>query len=404
MLIRICITLLLFTSLPFISFAQLDIDSLKAALVEAPRDSNRVKTLNELAWNLRSIDPKMAMAYASDAAKLAQEIHYDKGRGDAYNAIGIIHYRRGEYVEATRAHLQALSIREMIGDRAGMASSHINLGNIYKDQSSGKSAIDHYLQAANILENSNDLNRLTLIYLNIGVVFYSENKNEESLLYCEKAKAYAIKCNDKASEAQALNNIGVIREEQQRYDDALAAYQSSYETNRSLGNKREMADNMMNIGHIYMLKKDFASAIDWHKRAETEAREISYLEGLCALYRDFSDDYEMKGDYKTALSYYVRYKDLSDSLFNDENSTKINSLMDKWESDRSEKEFLVKQQELFSKEENDRLADQRLWVIACGGIVLLLFGGYVVYANNRIKRAQLLIDAQKDELGRIKKT
>jgi tetratricopeptide (TPR) repeat protein len=399
MLIRICITLLLFTSLPFTSRAQLNIDSLKERLVEAPHDSNRVKTLNELAWNLRSIDPKMAMLYASEAAKLAQEIHFDKGRGDAYNAIGIIHYRRGEYVEATKAHLQALNIREVISDRAGMASSHINLGNIYKDQANSKAAIEHYLLAAKILENANDISRLTLIYLNIGVVFYSENKDEESLIYSEKAKESAIKCGDKASEAQALNNIGVIREGQERYEEALAAYKASFVTNQSLGNKREMADNMMNIGHIYALKNDFASAINWHTRAEKEAREISYLEGLCALYKDFADDYEMAGEYKTALAYYIRHKNLSDSLFNDENSMKVHSLMDKWESDRNEKALILQQQELHDQQENDRQSEQRLWVIASGGMVLLIFAGYAIYAAGRMKRARLTIEELQKKIN-----
>jgi tetratricopeptide (TPR) repeat protein len=402
MLIRILLPLLFFTSLPFISFAQLNIDSLKASLAEAPLDSNRVKTLNKLAWNLRSIDPKRAMSYASEAVKLAQEIHFDKGRSEAYNAIGVIHYRRGEYVEATKAHLQALTIREMIGDRTGMASSHINLGNIYSDQLNNKAAIDNYLMAAKILENTNDINRLTFVYLNIGAVFLSEDKFDEALPYCEKARAGAVKAKNQTSEAQALNNLGVVREGQQRYDDALAAYKASFEISKSLGDKVEMTDNMINIGNMYRRKNDVASAMDWHQRAEIVAREITYLEGLRVLYRDYAKDYEASGDYKTALNFHKRYKNLSDSLFNDENSTKINSLMDKWESDRNEKELLVKQQKLFSKQETDRLADQRLWVIASGGIVLLLFGGYVLYASSRIKRARILIDAQTEELYQFK--
>src|SRR3954471_19682345 len=116
-MLRRTFSFFIFLTLAVNAAAQLNIDSLKASLGESPRDSNRVKTLNRLAWNLRSIDPKMAMSYAMQSAKLAQEIHFEIGRGNAYNTIGVIHYRRGEYVEATKAHLQALTIRENIGDR-----------------------------------------------------------------------------------------------------------------------------------------------------------------------------------------------------------------------------------------------------------------------------------------------
>lgn len=403
MFTRYYLLLSFYFAFSFTAAAQLKIDSLKASLAESQPDSNRVKTLNRLAWNLRSIDPKLAMGYALQSERLAQEIHFDRGRGDAYNTIGVIHYRRGEYIEATKAHLQALSIREMIGDREGMALSYINLGNVYSDQLNNKAAIDNYLLAAKILVETGDADRLSFVYLNIGAVFLSESKYEEALPYCEKAKAVAIKNNDKTVEAEAINNIGVVREGQERFDDALEAYRASYEISKSIGDKIEMADNMMNIGNMYRRKKDFSSALDWHKKAETEAAQISYSEGLREVYKDFSKDYEAMEDYKTALDYHIRFKNYSDSLFNDENNTKFNSLMDKWESERAEKELVVKQQELFNQQSTDFLAEQRLWVIASGGIIVLLFGAYAFYASRKIKRAQIVIAAQNDELQRLKK-
>lgn len=401
---RYCLLLSVYFAFYFTAAAQLKIDSLQASLAESSADSNRVKTLNRLSWNLRSIDPKLAMGYALQSERLAQEIHFDRGRGDAYNTIGVIHYRRGEYIEATKAHLQALSIREMIGDRVGMALSYINLGNVYSDQLNNKTAIDNYLLAAKILDETGDADRLSFVYLNIGAVFLSESKYEQALPYCEKAKAVAIKNKDRTVEAEAINNIGVVREGQQRYDDALVAYKASYEISRSIGDKIEMADNMMNIGNMYRRKKDFASALDWHKKAEFEAARISYSEGLREVYKDFSKDYEAMEDYKTALEYHIRFKNYSDSLFNDENNTKFNSLMDKWEGDRAEKELVVKQQELFNQQSNNLLAEQRLWVIASGGIIVLLFGAYAFYASRKIKRAQIIIVAQNDELQRLKKS
>jgi tetratricopeptide (TPR) repeat protein len=382
--------------------AQLNIDSLKAELTEAPRDSNRVKTLNRLAWNLRSIDPEEAMGYALESEKLAMEIHFDKGRGDAFNTIGVLHYRRGEYPEAVKSHLQALTIRENTGDKEGMAVSYINLGNVYSDQSDNKAAIGNYLLAAKLLAESGNTERLSFVYLDIGAVFLAENKFTEAIPYCEKAKTLAEKNKDKTVEAEALNNEGVAYEGLLRYDDALKQYKASFLISEATGDKTEMSDNMTNIGNMYRQEKDFSQALDWHTRSEKLAREISYLEGLRVLYEDFSHDYEAMGDFKTALAYHVHFKALSDSLFNEENETKISSLMEKWEGDRNSKELILQQEALRGQEEDKRAGEQRLWIMTTGGIIIFLFLAYAVYANSKIKRAKLLIQAQNTEMIRLK--
>ncbi len=388
--------------LPFPTIGQLNIDSLKANLSESTADSNTVKTLNRLAWNLRSIDPTLAMGYALRSAKLATEINFDRGRGDAYNSIGVLHYRRGEYVEATKSHLLALSIREKIGDREGMALSYINLGNVYSDQLNNQAAIDNYLLAAKLLTETGGQSRLSFVYLNIGAVFLAEDKFEEAIPYCEKAKTVAINNKDTVVESEAWNNMGVAYEGMQRFDDALIAYKKSFTLSTAIGDQTEMTDNMTNIGNMYRQKKEFSTALEWHFRSENLSRKIAYLEGLRVLYQDISKDYEAMGDFKMALLYHKHYKILSDSLFNEENSTAINSLNDKWKSDRNAKDLLVKQKELSESKFSDREGEQRLWVITTGGIILLLFSGYAYFASSRLKRSQLIIEAQQEEILRMK--
>ncbi|HET6992474.1 MAG TPA: tetratricopeptide repeat protein, partial [Bacteroidia bacterium] len=332
------------------------------------------------------------------------KISYEMGRGDAYNNIGVLHYRRGEYIEATKAHFQALAIREKIGDREGQALSHINLGNIYSDQNNNQLALDHYLAAANMLNEINDKNRLPIIYLNISAVFLSENKFDEGLPYCEKARLAAIEIHDSTILAEALNNLGVVKESQNSFQDALDFYSQAMKISEATNDKTEMVDNMTNIGNMNRMLKNYDLALEWHAKTEKLAREISYLEGLRVLYNDFSKDYQAMGKFEQALNYQVHFKQLSDSLFNDENTSRINDLSDKWEKDRNEKDLLRQQGELDHQKENERMDEQRLWVIGIGGFILLLFTAYVFYSNSRMKRANLLIKAQAEEIARKKKS
>ncbi len=384
-------------------FPQQNIDSLTVALKQNVLDSNRVKNLNRLSWALRSIDTKKAMVYAVEAKKLSEKISFERGRGDAFNNIGVLHYRRGEYIEATKAQLQALAIRTTIGDKEGEALSYINLGNIYSDQHNNQQALDNYLHAAKLLSDLKDTKLVHIIYLNIGAVFLSEKKYAEGFIYCEKARVAAIANKDSVVLAEALNNIGIFKESENNFGEALAFYLEALKISTVMGDKIEKVDNMINVGNMHRMLKNVSLAIKWHTDAETLARELGYLEGLKVLYDDFSKDYQAIGKFETALNYQLQFKQLSDSLFNDENTYEINDLTEKWQNDRQEKDLIKQQEVLLQAQEDLQLKEKRLWVIGSGAVLLMLFLGYVLYANSRLKRANLVIATLKEQLERGKK-
>lgn len=387
--------------LPVLSPAQTHIiDSLKNILREPAEDSNRVKTLNSLSWALRSSDPSSATKYAEQARDMAERVHFDRGRGDAFSHLGVIYYRKGEYVDAIKAHLQALSIRERIGDQQGMVISYINLGNVYSDQNNNALALDYYKNAATLISTLEDQSRLSTVYLNISAIYLSQKKYQDAFEYCQKAKDAAVRDGDKSIEALALNNMGVVYENQEMYEQAMNAYQQAYTIQESLGDKTSMVDAAINVGSIYRVRKQFDHALEWHFRAEKMAREIDYPEGIRVLYEGLSKDYEAMGKFEEALHYHIRFKEVSDSLFNDENSTRINELTDRWKNERRERELMAKEQELAKRIEGERLAKQRLLLIGIGAFFVLIFAGYVFYAWQQNKRANVLLAAQKQVIER----
>ncbi len=383
-------------SKPELSYA----DSLKFALKQLGQDTERVKTLNRLSWTLRSSEPGEAMGYAEQARDLAERIGYDKGRGDSYNYIGVIRYRRGEYVDAAKAHLQALAIRERIGDSYGMALSYVNLGNVYSDQNNNTLALDYYKNASELLDKNSGQKLSPTVNLNISAIYLSQEKYEEGFAYCVKARNDARRLGDKSVEAQALNNIGVVYQHQLRFEEALDVYTEAYAISESIGDKTSMVDQMINIGNMYRVRKQYAKAIDWHNRTETMARDLGYLEGLRVLYEELSKDYAEMGNYEVALKYHVRFKEVNDSLFNDENTTRMTELTNRWQDERREKELIKKEQEIAQRKEAERRANQRLWFIGSGAFLLFVFAGYVLYAYNRIRRTGVLLATQNEVIER----
>lgn len=71
--------LLLLTFLTSISFSQNAGDSLLQVLATQSEDSNKVNTLNSLAWNYYSSNGNLSLSYAQQALALGKRISYKKG-------------------------------------------------------------------------------------------------------------------------------------------------------------------------------------------------------------------------------------------------------------------------------------------------------------------------------------
>jgi serine phosphatase RsbU (regulator of sigma subunit) len=82
-------------------------------------------------------------------------------------------------------------------------------------------------------------------------------------------------------------------------------------------------------------------------------------------------------DYKLAHDYLTKYVEIKDSIFNDENSTQINELLAKFDSDKKEQEIklLQKDKEMSSWLRNSLIV----------GSVLLVFLAFSLYSRYRVK-------------------
>jgi serine phosphatase RsbU (regulator of sigma subunit)/Flp pilus assembly protein TadD len=373
-------------------------DSLEAVLRSSLEDTSRVRTLTALAWQLRTSDPGRASQRAQEALVLAGKLHDEKGQGDAWNIIGVVHYRRGDFVEAADAHLKALAIRERIGDEEGSAISYINLGNVYSDQQNNKLALDHYMRAAGLLEKTGGTKRLGAVYLNIGTIYAGEDKWGQALDFFREAKKLAVSNGNRALEAQANNNIGVAYENTGRYDEARKAYAESYAIGQAEDDAPSMIDAGINIGNIYRLRKQYMEALKQYDQAEMLSRKTEYAEGLLAVYEVKAITYREMQQFEKALVCQIRFKAISDSLFSIENTTRMNELTTRWQTERQERELLAREAELTKQREAERRATMRLWITAAVGFLVLLFGAWAFYAYTQKQRAGILLAAQKREI------
>lgn len=394
---------LLVLTLLFITFSlqaqDAEADSLKQVLNHQVQDTNRVNTLLRLAWIIRNDDPVAATSYSNQAVALASKLNYQKGKAAGLSTLGVIQYRQGNLTAATDYHQQALHIREQIGDDNGVARSEINLGNIYTDLHDTAQAMAYYMHALNILEKSNDIERQAIVCLDIGGLYLAENNNELAGVFCNRTYQLGLKLDDNLLQAQALNNAGVAYQNLGSNDSAMWAYSTSYQLATDLNDKVMMVDAGQNVGNVYRSRKEYAEAIRWHNDMVVLAEEMGYVQGLADLYQQLAADYQASGNYKLAYEAQVKFKNYSDSIYNEDNATRMADLTSKLESER--KDLEVRRLELELSNENQLKRQGKLFVIA-GLIIFALVAAVIVVAlitrSNR-KRDRLIIEGQQAQLN-----
>ena len=81
------------------------IDSLKKILQNNKQDTDKVNVLNALCLEICNTgDFDKGKEYADNAFSLSQKIKFRKGEAGAYNNIGFIYYRQGNFPEALKNH------------------------------------------------------------------------------------------------------------------------------------------------------------------------------------------------------------------------------------------------------------------------------------------------------------
>jgi len=427
------------------------IDSLKAVIKTAKEDTNKVKILIELGKQHREKSSHAdALLYAQQAQQLAEkllttsataeEIYFlKKNMAYAFQIIGNIYADQGNYAEALAFFSKALTIRQEINDKLGIASSLNNMGLINWKQGLYVKALDYYFKALPIAEEMKRKPLMANLYNNIGIIYKAEGDLKKGLDYYEKAlkireelndkqsiaasldniaiiyseqknyakaleeglKSLAIRkeINDKHGLGQSYNNIGLTYENQKKYTLALDYYFKSLFIREEINDKLGVATSMLNIGLVHLEQKNYELAKQYSVKCLTLANEIGSLEIIKDAYESLYRINEKTGDAPMALNYLKKFIQARDSLLNKENTAK---------STRAEMNFEFEKKEAVKKaeqEKKDALQAEKahkqsilMWAIIGILILVLIFAVLMWRSYLQKQKANRALDEKQKEI------
>lgn len=385
------------------------LDSLQN-LVQKSTGKQKVDLLIILGSRVAPVDVDKATQYAKQALETAKQIGYKKGEAKSNANIGICLSEKGLYTQGINYLLESNRIFNELNDKSGIVFTLSRIGNFYNMLGNGSKAIsytystinaiteikidklinnykssnqtvkDSLAKALNLVGNalndaglvlatnndsknaielfksalniyntiSNDELKIALTS-NIGLAYSSWNRTAEALKYYAQALKMADDMNHKVYQASISLDIAYLYDKAGNQDEALKYYFKAIAINNQVGRTSGLSSIYISIGLIYQKKGNHAEAIEYLQKALNIAQSENNTYDYANVSHFLSESYADIGDYKSAYLYLHKYLLIEDSLKTFENNRIMNSLMIKYNAEKSEKELAKSQNELAQK-------------------------------------------------------
>ena len=328
------------------------IDSLQNELtIHTKKDSLRVNTLNNLAFEYYSRDINKALTYIAESKEIAKAINFKKGKAEStyikgitlviqsnfeeallhfreaielydsidykkgesscYNAIGVVYYYKGDHTKAIKYYTKSLKIDEERGAKKSIPSSLINIGSIYADLGNYSEAISYYNKALVLNKEYKNEDGIASSYNNLGTVYDDQGNYPLALEFYNKSLFLSEKLGDTLTISKCLNNIGIVYKKQENYQKALEYYNRSLVIQEKNGNKKNIAKLKNNLGLLYKRISDTATAIISLQEGVEISRGINYSKQVSIGLNNLGDIYLSLEDLPKALKHYEEAKDIN---------------------------------------------------------------------------------------------
>jgi signal transduction histidine kinase len=305
--------------------------------------------------------------YLNKQALALHKIIGDKqGEASALNNMAIISHYEGKLDLALNYYQQSLAIANDIGDKVSIANGLNNIGNLYTDKGDYSIALERNYEGLKIREELHDSFSIANSYNNIAGVYYLLKKYDEANLNAKKAYDIQMLIGDKDGEAQSLTVMGLVFNELGVYDSAIVYFNKVLKIAQEVDNVRIEGVALTNLGEVANKLNHTDEAINYHEKAIVIFKTMDDLAGIgiceigigkalltkkqvdasiLRLERGYAiakvtenklnlyegakylaEAYGQKGDIKRSLSYLKSAVIYRDSLYDEENSKKVQQI------------------------------------------------------------------------------
>ncbi len=386
-----------------------------------------------------------SLKFYNQAKQVFEKNHDLTNEASAITNIALTLEKLGRAPEALALLKTAQKKYEAEKDSSLLAGAYEIIGTTYLGLGDLNNSINYAFKALNIREATHDSDFLGSSYTNICHFYYNLNNYDRSEYYARKGIEFSLKANAKEVLAACYSNLGLIYDRKNMPDSNLYYQNLSLEIRKEMGMEIEMAESYYNIAGYYFNKKEFALAAVNYKSSIALAEKSGsleqlpkYLKGysnflveegkynqalplllkaekllmvskkpdeLFDVYENMAICYDQTNNFKLAYRYLSLSKHISDSLTAVEKTKTNAEVLEKYETDKKQKEIslLTKDKELknlqYQQQQENLNQQKKLLFIALGGFIILSCFAFFLFKSNREKKlANKIILTQKQEV------
>ncbi len=340
-----------------------------------------------------------SLEYYQKSIKIKEQLNDWNGISNSFSNIGLIHYQEGNYPKALEYYHKTIKLKEELEDNRGISYCLNNIGDIFTKQGDYSEALDYYQKSMSIKEEFEDNRGIAYCLNNIGNVYTKQGNYSEALEYFQKSMSIKKELGDKFGLSYSLNNTSQIYLELGSYRRALLESKKALKINEEIGNRTGICESYFKFGAIYIKTKDYNKALNYTLKSEKIAIELGLLDIQKDIFRQLSEIYAITKNYKKAYANHVLYKELNDSVFNEDNIKKITGLgyQYQYEKQKQKAELIQQKKDAINDQEIKRQKTIRNSLIV-GFILMLLLVLVVLFNFLQKRKANRILKFQKDEI------
>ncbi|WP_276131657.1 tetratricopeptide repeat protein [Polluticoccus soli] len=250
------------------------IDSLVSTLPAVEEDTNKAQMLNDIAYAYHIVAPDSGLVYAQKAMALSHQLHWQWGIAIATNSLAVNHQAKGDQKAALAGYNKALSLFTEQNSPQSIASTQVNIANVYADQGDRANALSHYFKALTTIELTNNQQRVAMVLDNIGSIYFDERDYQKARKYYETAQTLYTSVGDTLNMARTTANLGLVLSASGNNEAALRHLFPALETHKKLGNAKSAISVLTAIGETYDNLGEYQNALLYKNEALSLSREI----------------------------------------------------------------------------------------------------------------------------------
>ncbi len=286
-----------------------------------------------------------------------------------------------------------------MGDKRGISFCYRQIGIIYFHQEDYTKALKYYQESLTIAKKLDDKKGITNLYVNIGEIYSKQNDYSKAFEYLEKCLIVARETGAKNLISWCLMAIGNNYREQGDYTEAMEYYRESLKMSIEIGFKLYEAECYVEIGSLYLIQKKTREAYIYSKNAYLLSTENGFAEILKRSSEILAKSSETLALYKEAYKYHVVFKNMNDSLYNEENTKKITAAEYQYKYEKEKKIAELEQQKKDAVQAEEAKQQKTIRNLFIAGFILMLILALVILRSFIQKRkANRILAEQKQKI------